>query len=81
MVTAISRVAIVVLLGSLACDSGRKPADTKAAPSPLQPRGIEELKNIKRDVEKTQEDGLKRTDDAIDRAGQAEAVGRGGPPR
>lgn len=71
-----------VLGAAPGCDSGSKPAaDTKATPSPLQPRGIEEMKRVKRDVEKAQQDGLQRTDDAVDRAGQAEAVGRGGPPR
>lgn len=70
----------------LACDSsGTKPADpksdAKAKPSPLEPRGLEEMKTIKGDVEKAHEDGLKRNDDAIERAAQGEAVERGTPSR
>lgn len=81
-------VAVVVLGGALAgaCDSSSgKAADgkteEKAKPSPLEPRGIEEMKRVKQDVEDAQKAGMKRTDDAMDKAMQGDAVDRGAPGR
>lgn len=79
----------VVVLGCAlagACDSssGKAPeakTDAKAKPSPLEPRGIEEMKRVKQDVEDAQKAGMKRTDDAMDKAMQGDAVGRGAPGR
>lgn len=69
-----------------ACDSSSgKPADgkteEKTKPSPLEPRGIEEMKRVKQDVEDAQKAGMKRTDDAMDKAMQGDAVDRGAPGR
>ncbi len=66
---------------ALACDSKPTPAPKSDAPSPLQPRGIEEMKRVRGDVEKANEAGLQRNDDAVDRAGDAELAGRGAPAR
>lgn len=65
-----------------ACDSPSAPAsDAKAKASPLEPRGIEEMKRVKQDVEDANKAAMKRTDDAIDRAAQGDAVDRGTPSR
>jgi hypothetical protein len=81
-------VAVVVLGCALAgaCDSSSGAAsegktDAKAKPSPLEPRGIEEMKRVKQDVEDAQKAGMKRTDDAMDKAMQGDAVDRGAPGR
>jgi hypothetical protein len=65
----------------IACGSSTTPTPDTKSKSILEPRGIEEMKRVKQDVEKAHEDGLKRTDDAMDRAEKAEAVGRGAPGR
>lgn len=70
-------VAVVVLA---ACDAKSAPApDTKAKSS--APKGTEEMKRVKQDVEKAHEAGMQRNDDAIDRAQRSEAVERGAPTR
>lgn len=73
--------AMVLSLCVVACGSNSPPAPDSKAKSPLEPRGIQEMKRVKQDVEKAQEAGLQRNDDAIDRAQKSEAVGRGAPAR
>lgn len=65
----------------LACGGSSPPAPDTKTKSILEPRGIEEMKRVKQDVEKAQKAGLQRNDDAIDRAQKSEAVGRGAPGR
>lgn len=65
----------------LACGSSTTPAPDTKSKSILEPRGIEEMKRVKKDVEDAHKAGLQRNDDAIDRAQKSEAVGRGTPGR
>jgi len=80
-VRTVGSLAVGVLV--LACGSSTTPApDTKSkSKSILEPRGIEEMKRVKQDVEDAHKAGLQRNDDAMDRAQKSEAVGRGTPGR
>lgn len=79
MARTVGSFAVGVLM--LACGSSTTPAPDTKSKSILEPRGIEEMKRVKKDVEDAHKAGLQRNDDAIDRAQKSEAVGRGAPGR
>jgi hypothetical protein len=67
----------VALTGGVGCP-GKDDAPAKTQPAAERPGPIE---RAKAGVEKANEAGLRRTDDAVDRATKAEAVDRGAPAR
>ncbi len=70
------------LLGLLAgCNPSSPPAPETKTRSILEPRGVEEMKRVRKDVEDANTAGQQRNDDAIDRAAKSEAAGRGAPVR
>jgi len=78
-VCSIVAVLAVALFG---CRGGpsKDEAPAKTEPANVRP-GPESIKRAKEGVQKANEAGVRRTDDALDRATQGESVPRGAPER